>query len=206
MYNLIVDTRHLLALSAIALILLSGCAQQPQAPPSPASPGQNISNASQPAVPAQITGNITQNPAPPPGALANQSANATSPSNTTNTTANATNTTLPENGTANNTAPSPGNGTNASSANQTVPSGLRFPDSSYTLVLDDVSLIPNSQGPCGIFSIRDQNGSIMDKMLICPPESVYWTAPDGHLYRIRVEKVAAGYSTQENWAQVSIFG
>ncbi len=192
MYNLIVKPRHLLALSAIALILISGCTQ------SPASPGQNISNASQPPVPAQATGNITQNPAPPPGALAGQN-NTTASANNTNVSA------PPPANSTNNTVPSPG-ADNTSSANQTVPAGLQFPESNYTLVLDDVSLVPNSQSPCGIFSIRDANNSILDKMLICPPDSEYWTAPDGHLYRIRVEQVAAGYSTEQNWAQVSIFG
>ncbi len=191
------DRRLILPILAISLLIASGCAQQVQAPSAPASSNQTTatnqpSPPSQPAVPAQTTGNITENPAPPPGALANVT-NMTGPSGT-NASQNP-----PENP-ANTT---PGNGTNYT-ANP--PPGLNFPESNYTLVLDDVSLIPDSQGPCGIFSIRDANGSIIDKMLICPPESQDWVAPDGHLYRIRVEKVAAGYSTQENWAQVSIFG
>lgn len=179
---------RLLAIIALAL-LLSGCTSQnaasPQANSTPNTPPQV--NQSEPAAPEQnlSSGNITKNPAPPPSAL-NQT-NSTNVSNSINssvsTPSNATNSTVPQR-----------------------PSGLDFAGGNFTLVLDDVSLVPNAQGPCGIFSIRDRNGSIIDKLLICPPESQDWVAPGGHLYRIRVEKVAAGYSTRENWAQVSIFG
>ncbi|MDD5172446.1 MAG: hypothetical protein PHF60_05420, partial [Candidatus ainarchaeum sp.] len=75
------------------------------------------------------------------------------------------------------------------------------------LVLDDISLIPTSSEPCGIFSVRSgSDGAILDKMLICPGESQNWVSPDGDGYRIFVVKVAAGYGGQEKWAKVIIYG
>ena len=72
----------------------------------------------------------------------------------------------------------------------------------HILVLDDVSVIPNSDEPCGIFSIRDaSDDTVLDKKIICPGESAYWAG-----YRIFVVKVAAGYSGGENWADVRIYG
>src|SRR5262249_40849415 len=127
--------------------------------------------------PSQSSGNITMPPHPVPS---NQT-NSTSSSNATTST---TNQTVPPK----------------------APEGLEFPGSNYSLVLDDVSVIPSSSGPCGIFSVRDPSGIILDKLLICPPESDTWRSPEGHLYRIRVDEVAAGYSGGGNWAKVEIFG
>lgn len=87
------------------------------------------------------------------------------------------------------------------------PKGLVFGSGKYMLVLDDVSIIPNSEEPCGIFSVRNATDySTYEKMLICPPESQEWTSPENHIYRIKVLKVAAGYSGQENWVEVIIYG
>ena len=80
------------------------------------------------------------------------------------------------------------------------PAGWHF--GPHILVLDDVSVIPNSDEPCGIFSIRDaSDDTVLDKKIICPGESAYWEG-----YRIFVVKVAAGYSGGENWADVRIYG
>lgn len=80
------------------------------------------------------------------------------------------------------------------------PAGLRF--GGYLLVLDDVSVIPTSDEPCGIFSILDASDySVLDKEIICPGESKMYAG-----YRIFVVKVAAGYAGAENWADVRIYG
>jgi len=89
---------------------------------------------------------------------------------------------------------------------QSKPKGLLFGDRKYLLVLDDVSVIPNSDEPCGIFSLRNATDySTYEKMFICPPESQEWTSPDNHTYRIKVIKVA-GYSGGANWVEVIIYG
>ncbi len=186
---------RLLVLAVIAL-MLSGCLQQPE----PAPPGNATTPQPQPAPPPanatppaqnQTSGNISQAPLPQP-IPANITPNQTGNQSQGNQNGSATNQTF------NQTT----NYTSASNA----PEGLPFPDSNYSLFLDDVSLVPTSSEPCGIFSIRDRNQSILDKMLICPPESADWTSPEGHLYRIRVDEVAAGYTMQTNWAKVEIFG
>lgn len=85
------------------------------------------------------------------------------------------------------------------------PAGIAFANGRYILVLDDVSV--TSSEPCGIFSVRyAENGSVIDRLLICPPNSQNWLSPEGALYRIYVIKVAAGYAHEENWARVIIFG
>ncbi len=189
---------RLLVLAVIAL-MLSGCLQQ-AAPPQNATPPQPQpippSVNTTPPVQNQTSGNISQAPPPlPPNITLNQTGNQSQG----NRSGNATTSNQTSNQTTNYT----------STSNTTVPAkpaGLPFPDSSYSLFLDDVSLVPTSSEPCGIFSIRDSNNSIMDKLLICPPESADWTSPEGHLYRIRVDEVAAGYTMQTNWAKVEIFG
>ncbi len=189
---------RLLVLAFILALMLSGCLQQPE----PATPQNATPPQPQPIPPSgnltppaqnQTSGNISQAPLPQPPP-ANITLNQTGNQSQGNKGGNAT--------TSNQTFNQTTNGTSASNA----PAGLPFPDSNYSLFLDDVSLVPTSSGPCGIFSIRDQSQSILDKMLICPPESADWTSPEGHLYRIRVDEVAAGYTMQTNWAEVEIFG
>ena len=96
-------------------------------------------------------------------------------------------------------------------ANESVPSGpatpagIAFANGSYLLVLDDVS-VSGPSAPCGIFSVRYSNGSVIDRLLICPPNSQNWLSPEGSTYRIYVIEVAAGYTHEENWARVIIFG
>jgi|GEM_PF-1242619 len=83
--------------------------------------------------------------------------------------------------------------------------GLSFAEDTYILVFDD-AVLPAYDGLCGAFSILDaENYSILYQFVKCPSGSEMWTSPEGHEYRIRVEKVAAGY-TGEKWAEVSIFG
>jgi len=87
--------------------------------------------------------------------------------------------------------------------------GLPFGAGAYLLVLDDVYVSGTASSPCGIFSIRyADNASIIKNsdFIGCPPDSHYWRSPSNASYRIRVEKVAAGYQGQAMWAQVSIFG
>ena len=81
--------------------------------------------------------------------------------------------------------------------------GLKF--GQYSLVLDDV-VLPAYDATCGAFSILDQNGSTVDNLLICEKRSKNWISPDGQEYRFFVVKVAAGYSYQEAWADVRIYG
>ena len=81
------------------------------------------------------------------------------------------------------------------------PKGLAF-GGKYLLVLDDVSIIPTSDEPCGIFSILDSSDySVLEKEIICPGESKMFSG-----YRIFVVKVAAGYTGGGNWADVRIYG
>ena len=85
------------------------------------------------------------------------------------------------------------------------PEGLSFANNSYVIALDDVSLVPTSAEPCGIFSLWTANGSLIEKMFICPGQSEMWDSPDGGSYRILVIKVAGGY-TGHKWAQVIVYG
>jgi len=85
------------------------------------------------------------------------------------------------------------------------PEGLAFANSSYVIALDDVSLVPTSAEPCGIFSLWAANGTLVEKMFICPGQSEMWDSPDGGSYRILVLKVAGGY-TGHKWAQVIVYG
>jgi hypothetical protein len=114
------------------------------------------------------------------------------------------------------TPPLPVNTTNQTNqTNQTAPEvppepekkGLAFGGGRYLLVLDDASLVPTSEEPCGIFSIRlASDYSVLDKTIICPGESDTWFDEAGHGYRIFVVKVAAGYSGSGSWADVRIYG
>ncbi len=85
------------------------------------------------------------------------------------------------------------------------PEGLAFANNSYVIALDDVSIVPTSAEPCGIFSLWAANGSLIEKMFICPGQSEMWVSPDGGSYRILVVKVAGGY-TGHAWAQVIVYG
>jgi hypothetical protein len=84
-----------------------------------------------------------------------------------------------------------------------IPEGIRFGE--YLLVLDDV-VLPAYDSTCGAFSIVAQNGSTIDKLLICEKMSKNWVSPEGHSYRIFVVKVAGGYSYKAAWADVRIYG
>ncbi len=168
-----------LVILAVLLVLMLGCAQQnPAVINQTVQPPANISNTTPP----------SNNTVPP----ANTSVPNISISNTTS------NITAPPNQTI--AVPNQTMNMTANSTRQ----GLVFDDGKYSLVLDDVSLMQAK--PCGIFSIRNMNGSIMDGMVICPTQSQTWIAPDGHEFRIRADDVAAGYSKQAMWANVEIFG
>ncbi len=164
---------------ALAMLLLLGCIQQPRENPAPASGSPNASvQVQNQTPPAQ---NIT------PGEAVINESNITAQNASTASVSNMSNGTIP-NATANATVQRPA-----------------LPFGNYSLVLDDVSIVPSSSEPCGIFSITALNGSVMDRFVVCPPQSRTWIAPDGHAYRIFVKKVAAGYGGVE-WADVTIFG
>lgn len=106
---------------------------------------------------------------------------------------------------SNQTNTAPPSSMNLSANSSTQPQGLVFGNGEYSVVLDDVSLVQSM--PCGLFSIRRTNDSaVLDKMAICTFQSGFWVSPEGHKFRIRADKVAAGYANQTMWAQVEIFG
>ncbi|MDD5340285.1 MAG: hypothetical protein PHV13_03475 [Candidatus ainarchaeum sp.] len=166
-------------LIALSMLLLLGCTQQPTENPTPANGTPNAT------VPADNQTQPVQNLTP--GESVINESNMTAQNASTGNVSNISNGTLP-NATANATAP--------------LPAGIQF--GNYSLVLDDVSIIPSSSEPCGIFSIA-ANGTVVDRFVACPGQSRTWIAPDGHAYRIFVKKVAAGYGGTE-WADVTIFG
>jgi hypothetical protein len=167
----------------LAMILLAfGCVS---------APSENITNEKNVSPPLNVppenltpitSGNITETPEPPPPNLTNQN-NITNQTNKTGET----------------NAPVVPGVPPAEIPER--PKGLAF-GGKYLLVLDDVSIIPTSDEPCGIFSILDSSDySVLDKEIICPGESKMFSG-----YRIFVVKVAAGYSGQGNWADVRIYG
>ncbi len=85
-----------------------------------------------------------------------------------------------------------------------IPEGIHL--GGYLLVLDDIVIYPESEEDCGAFSIMLTNGTVVDKLIICERQSKYWITPEGHKYRIFVVKLAAGYTMQENWADVRVYG
>jgi hypothetical protein len=101
---------------------------------------------------------------------------------------------------------SPGNNETQNPEPVKPPDGLVFGNGSYVLAFDDASVIPASSEPCGIFSLWAANGSLIEKMFICPGESEIWRSPDDSSYRIRVVQVAAPYSGSGAWAKVIVFG
>lgn len=167
-----------LFLLSVGLLLVSGCIQQPQENQTNQTPPvMGPANQSPPAAPPNVTP-----PQAPPEITGNITEQPPPVQNGTNQTGNGT--AAPQN-----------------------PKGLLFGDGKYLLVLDDVSVIPSSEEPCGIFSIRNATDySVYEKMLICPPESESWTSPENHIYRIKVLKVAAGYSGGGSWVDVIIYG
>jgi hypothetical protein len=180
-----------IVLVTLALLLLLGCIQQP--------PAENVT----PGSPAKV--NTAGNSMP----------NVTAPQNQTppaqNTTGNES--VINESNITVQNASIPGNATIPNATNLTTPNETSsaagqhptLPFGDYSLVLNDVSIVPASSAPCGIFSITAANGSIMDQFVACPRQSHTWIAPDGHAYRIFVVKVAAGYGGVE-WADAIVFG
>jgi len=192
-----------IALIAFAMLLLLGCIQQ--------LPAKNIT-ATGTHAPANSTGNQESDAT---AAAENQTLPAHNQPVTENESGmqNITPASMPLLNESNITVPNVtaaanlGNGTNATSpnaANVTAqPSALSF--GNYSLVLDDISVVSSPAEPCGIFSIHAMNGSILDRFVLCPPQSRTWLAPDDHVYRIVVEKVAAGYEGKGS-AEVLTFG
>lgn len=170
----------------IAFALFFGCTVQ-----GTANSAQNDSGKTTvPNPPAEQGANITAPPSVPP-APTEASANISAPP------------TLPHTPTTNETGPADSaNGTANPAPEQ---DGLSFGNGSYFIALDDVSLVPTSQEPCGIFSLHSSEGELLDKLFICPGQSETWEGPDGASFRILVVKVAGGYAGTK-WAQVIVYG
>lgn len=82
-------------------------------------------------------------------------------------------------------------------------SGILFGDGKYLLILEDA--VWQEGEACAAVDIAYVNGTSIKKDVVCPMVDVYWTAPDGHRFRIRITEVAAGY-TGKAWAKVFIYG
>ena len=93
----------------------------------------------------------------------------------------------------------------SSAANASIPEEINF--SNFTLVLDDLS-VPSgaSLQSCALLSVRTADGSVLSRLEACPGQDAYWTAPDGHSWRIVVYQTAPGYTHSAEWAEISIFG
>jgi hypothetical protein len=177
----------------LLVLLLAGCLSQEAAQAGPEAPQQPApaQQASPPAGPVpEISGNISA------ATQAHADAAAPEPENDTDISANGPG--------ADSEAPE--RPQNASGPDGSETGGaLAFAGGNYTIMLDDVSIIPVSTEPCGIFSLHEKDGSLIEKLLICTGESEYWQSPGGGTYRIHVLKVAAGYSGNK-WAQVIVYG
>jgi len=95
---------------------------------------------------------------------------------------------------------------NLSIANETFTpnlSGLLFGNGSYQLVLEDISSIDY----CALLSVVfHSNQSEITKLKACPTQDVNWISPEGRVFRIKVVKTAAGYTGNESWADIRIYG
>ena len=168
----------------ILFVLLAGCLQ----------PGQVIAN-----VTVNQTANISQNASITNATTGNAAGNVTLENITNNSiegniTASAV---IESNATANYTAPTDNATENRNS------SGIFFGEGSYVLLLDDI-VIYSEDRVCAAVTLAYANGTELKKDVFCPGSN-YWTAPDGHRFRIEVLKTAAGY-TGQHWASVIIYG
>jgi hypothetical protein len=188
------------------VLLLSGCVFQGQPNASVASQPPSQNPAQEPA--AVVSGNITEiaEPAPPPAAPPAEEANGSAvPPAATNESPSQS----PEQAPApeNTTAPFPQENGSAQPASPAEAPGLEFGNGSYRIVLEDLSVIPASEEPCGIFSIRSAgSGDVLEKIFICPGDSQQWVGPDNHSFRILVVETAAGYTKEARWARVIVYG
>jgi hypothetical protein len=93
---------------------------------------------------------------------------------------------------------------NQTEINETSPlSGIPFGDGTYLLVLEDISIIDN----CALMAVHFAlNQSEITKLKGCEGKDVNWISPEGRIFRIKVLKTAAGYTKNENWVQIQIYG
>lgn len=94
------------------------------------------------------------------------------------------------------------NASNSSSA----PAGIEF--GNYSLVLEDLTLPTGiDKASCASLAVYDlENGTVLDRLEVCPGQDAYWVAPDGHAWRIVVYETAPGYTLNEKWAKMAVFG
>jgi hypothetical protein len=117
---------------------------------------------------------------------------------------------LEENITANITIPNitenitmPVNKTLDNKTENTTLSGILFGNGSYLLVLEDISTIDN----CALLAItHSPNQSEITKLKGCPSKDVNWVSPEGRVFRIKIVKTAAGYTKNESWADIRVYG
>jgi hypothetical protein len=82
-------------------------------------------------------------------------------------------------------------------------SGLIIANGSYILVLEDISTVDN----CALLSVvYSSNQTEITKLKGCPGKDVNWISPEGRVFRIKVVKTAAGYTKNESWADIRVYG
>ncbi|MFH1222518.1 MAG: hypothetical protein V1492_05540 [Candidatus Micrarchaeota archaeon] len=165
----------------ILLVLLAGCLQPSEQTTPNVTVNQTANNATVTNITAGNTTNATLE-------------NITNNSIVGNITAPAVN---QSNATANYTAPVENTTESRNS------SGIFFGEGSYVLLLDDL-VIYSEDRICAAVTLAYANGTELKKDVLCQGSN-YWTAPDGHRFRIEVLKTAAGY-TGQHWASVIIYG
>ncbi|NYZ77012.1 hypothetical protein H0O02_01710 [Candidatus Micrarchaeota archaeon] len=92
---------------------------------------------------------------------------------------------------------------NESTAPEPGVDGIAFGGGRYVLVLQDVILY--GEESCAAVAIAHANGTEIKRDVMCPLHDYYWTAPDGQRFRMKITKVAAGYSG-EPWVEAIIYG
>ena len=83
---------------------------------------------------------------------------------------------------------------------------LFFGQGKYALRLVDVTERGPDKEACAAVEFLYANKTLIDQGQICPGQDYYWTAPDGHKFRMVVTEVVAGYTKETVWAKVLIFG
>ena len=83
---------------------------------------------------------------------------------------------------------------------------LFFGEGKYSLRLVDVIERGPGEEGCAAVEFLYSNGTLIEQGRICTGEDYYWTAPDGHRFRLVVTEVVAGYTKEAVWAKVLIFG
>ena len=76
----------------------------------------------------------------------------------------------------------------------------------YVLIVDDIT--DDKPYPCAALRVGEMGGAYITTLFqdkVCPGNSVYWTSPEGDVYRIKVFETAAGYLGYAYWADVAVY-